>query len=63
MSISWTLPELLAYMHTWSATRQCMQQQGTKFFEALSDRLLSVWENPQQKKEVTMNFHIIAGCK
>ena len=61
MKMSWTLPELLAYMHTWSATRQCMQQQGTKFFEALGDNLLPVWGDPQQKKEITMNFHIIAG--
>ena len=61
MNIAWTLPELLAYMHTWSATRQCMQQNGMDFFEALSDNLLSVWEYPEQKKKITMNFHIIAG--
>ena len=61
MEISWTLAELLAYMHTWSATRQCMQQQGTKFFEALRDNLLPVWGNPEQKKAVKMNFHLIVG--
>jgi SAM-dependent methyltransferase len=61
MKIWWTLPELLAYMHTWSATRQCMQKQGTKFFEALSDKLLSVWGKSEEKREITMNFHIIAG--
>ena len=61
MKMSWTLPELLAYMHTWSATRQCMQQQGTEFFEALSDNLLYVWGEPQEKKEIAMNFHLIAG--
>ena len=61
MKISWTLAELLAYMHTWSATRQCMQQQGTKFFEALRDNLLPVWGNPEQKKEVKMDFHLIVG--
>ncbi len=61
MKISWTLAELLAYMHTWSATRQCMQQQGTKFFEALNDNLLPVWGNAEQKKEVKMNFHLIVG--
>ena len=61
MKISWTLAELLAYMHTWSATRQCMQQQGTKFFEALRDSLLPVWGNPEQKKEIKMDFHLIVG--
>ncbi len=61
MKISWNLSELLAYMHTWSATRQYMQQQGTEFFESLSDSLLPVWGNPEQKKEVKMNFHLIVG--
>jgi multimeric flavodoxin WrbA len=61
MKIWWTLPELLAYMHTWSATRQCIQKQGTKFFETLSDKLLSVWGKSEEKREITMNFHIIAG--
>ena len=61
MTIAWTLPELLAYMHTWSATRQCMQQQGTEFFAALRGDLLPVWGDPQQKKEIAMNFHLFAG--
>ena len=61
MKMAWTLPELLAYMHTWSATRQYMQQQGTKFFETLSDNLLPVWGDSNQKKEITMDFHLIAG--
>ncbi|MGL5938960.1 MAG: class I SAM-dependent methyltransferase [Waterburya sp.] len=61
MKIMWTLPELLAYMHTWSATRQCMQQQGMKFFEVLSDKLLAVWGKPEAKKEINMNFQAIAG--
>lgn len=61
MKIFWTLPELLAYMHTWSATRQCMRKQGTDFFEALSDKLSSIWGDSRDRKEVTMNFHIIAG--
>jgi len=26
MKVSWNLPELLAYLHTWSATRQRMQE-------------------------------------
>jgi SAM-dependent methyltransferase len=61
MKVMWNLPELLDYLHTWSATRQCMQQQGTTFFEVLRESLLGVWDRPEQKKEVSMNFHIIAG--
>ncbi|MGL5079757.1 MAG: hypothetical protein ACRDBG_28505, partial [Waterburya sp.] len=61
MTIMWTLPELLAYIHTWSATRQCMQQQGEEFLEVLRDKLLAVWGKPEAKKEINLNFHAIAG--
>jgi len=62
MKVSWNLPELLAYLHTWSATRQRMQQQGLSF-EAASGRLLPVWGDSEERKAVTMNFHVIVGRK
>jgi len=61
MKVSWNLPELLAYLHTWSATRQ--QKQGSEFFEAASGRLLPVWGDSEERKAVTMNFHVIVGRK
>jgi SAM-dependent methyltransferase len=61
MQVAWNLPELLAYLHTWSATRQCMQQQGTEFFEALGEELAQLWGNPEDRKEVGMDLHMIAG--
>lgn len=63
MKVSWNLPELLAYLHTWSATRQRMQEQGSEFFEAASSKLLSVWGDSDERKAVTMNFHVIVGRK
>lgn len=61
MKVLWNLPELLAYLHTWSATKQCIQQQGIDFFEALNEALLDVWDESEAKKEITMNFHVVAG--
>jgi SAM-dependent methyltransferase len=61
MKVLWNLSELLNYLHTWSATRQCIQHQGTEFFENLGKRLLNVWGQAEEKKEIRMNFHIIAG--
>jgi SAM-dependent methyltransferase len=63
MEISWNLLELLNYLHTWSATRQCMEQQGTGFFEILGQQLLQVWGEAEDRKVVKMNLHIIAGQK
>ena len=61
LTVYWNLSELLTYIHTWSATRQCMQQQGKEFYEAASSQLSTVWGNLEEKKEVKMNFHLIAG--
>ena len=61
LEVSWNLSELLNYLHTWSATRQCMEQQGTEFFEILGQRLLEVWGEADERKEVKMNLHVIAG--
>jgi SAM-dependent methyltransferase len=61
MKVLWNLPELLNYMYTWSATRQCVEQQGTEFFDILSKRLVNVWGQTEERKEILMNFHLIAG--
>jgi SAM-dependent methyltransferase len=63
MSVSWNLPELLAYLHTWSATRQWLEVQGCEFFEIASAKLSPLWGNPDDRKTVSMEFHLIAGRK
>ena len=61
IEVAWNLSNFLDYIHTWSATRQCMQQQGMEFYETASSKLSSVWGDPQARKKVTMKMHIIAG--
>lgn len=61
MTIAWTLPELLAYFQTWSATRQCIQDQGPEFFDRAASQLAEVWGDPNQPRTVTMNFHLLVG--
>jgi hypothetical protein len=61
MKVLWNSSELLNYMFTWSATRQCIQHQGTEFLEILSKRLINVWGQTAERKETIMNFHLIAG--
>ncbi|MEM9007377.1 MAG: class I SAM-dependent methyltransferase [Cyanobacteria bacterium P01_F01_bin.86] len=61
MSVTWNLSELLRYMHTWSATRQYMKQYGMEFFEILTERLSSVWGQPEEKKTINIRFYAVMG--
>lgn len=63
MNQQWNLPQLLTYMHTWSATRQCMKEQGEKFFEEAAQKIQNVWGEPLSIKTIKMNFHLYAGRK
>lgn len=63
MNQYWNLPQLLNYIHTWSATRQCMQNQGTGFFEAAAKKIESVWGDAHEVKEIGMGVHSYVGRK
>lgn len=63
MQLSWNLLELLAYMRSWSATRQRIQAEGSQFFELASEQLASVWGDRDERKTVTMDFHLIVRHK
>jgi ubiquinone/menaquinone biosynthesis C-methylase UbiE len=57
IQLSWTLSDLLDYLSTWSATRQCIQHQGDEFFRSAQDHLAKVWGGPHEQRTVTMNLH------
>lgn len=57
----WTLPEYMAYVYTWSATRRAIAAEGAGFFEAACQRMELVWEGKERAREVTMPLSIIAG--
>jgi SAM-dependent methyltransferase len=52
----WNLPQLLAYLGTWSATRQCLEAQGEDFFEHFAAALELEWGDPTRVRAVTMDF-------
>lgn len=52
----WNLNELLAYLHTWSATRKCMTERGDQFFVDLKKSLLPVWGSEEIVKRVSMSL-------
>lgn len=63
MKQQWNLPQVLNYMHTWSATRRCMQEQGMDFFNDAAKEIAAAWGDKNDIKEVVMNFHMYAGRK
>lgn len=58
--VSWSLKQFFAYLHSWSATRRCMDVQGDDFFENSYRQLSQQWA-PEEIREVTMDFVVIAG--
>jgi SAM-dependent methyltransferase len=61
MKLDWNLDQFLSYLGTWSATRRCIEDIGTAFFEELGADLESVWGVREQERGVKMEFHCRVG--
>ena len=61
MVVTWDLEELFAYLHTWSATRRCMDGIGSEFFYDAFDKLQPLWGDVHLKRKVTMDFCLVAS--
>jgi SAM-dependent methyltransferase len=61
LKLDWTLDELFDYIHTWSATRRCMEAQGQDFFLMARQALTQIWGDPHKKRQVRMKLCLIAG--
>jgi ubiquinone/menaquinone biosynthesis C-methylase UbiE len=57
----WSLYELLAYVHSWSATRRCMSAIGSGFFESAHGELAPLWGAAESKRCISMPLHLVAG--
>jgi hypothetical protein len=60
MTMHWTIQEFFAYLHSWSATRRCMDEQGDDFFVSSFEKISRLWEG-EAKREVSMGFVLVAG--
>lgn len=57
----WNLAQLLAYLGSWSAVRRCIEANGDKFFVELTAALEKVWGSAEEKKIISMDFHLMVG--
>ena len=62
MEALWDMEQFLNYIHTWSATRRCMDDIGHDFFERARIEFETVWGDPNSKVVVKNPLTIIAGA-
>ncbi len=63
MRVNWNLDEYFNFLHTFSATRRCMEAMGNKFFQTAYEAVDVLWGNAEQRKSVNLEFVFYAGCK
>ena len=56
MTKAWSLAELFAFLHTFSATRRCMDSKGDSFFNKAYEKVEKSWSNPESKKIVSFEL-------
>lgn len=60
LTMQWTIERLFAYLHSWSATRRCMEAEGGNFFESSFKTVSDLWGSATER-QVAMDFIAIAG--
>jgi SAM-dependent methyltransferase len=61
MEASWSLPELLGYVRTWSASRRFQETQGYDPVEQLERSLAEVWGSPAIRRHVRWPLSLRVG--
>jgi SAM-dependent methyltransferase len=60
LKVHWTVYEYFAYLHTWSATRRCMDKLGDGFFMDSFKEISKLWGS-SAIRTVSMDFVVVAG--
>ncbi len=58
----WDMGQFLSYLHTWSATRRCMDHIGVEFFELAKMEMEKHWGDPREVKVVRNPLTLVAGA-
>lgn len=61
MTATWTLPELLGYLRSWSATGRYLAARGTDPVNDLAVELASPWGDPPVRRRVTWPLSLRVG--
>lgn len=60
LTMNWSVEQFFAYLHSWSATRRCMDAIGDEFFETSFRKIREAWGD-EAERLVSMEFVLIAG--
>jgi len=63
MKVNWNLDQLFAFIHTFSATRRCMDDIGDDFFQEAYSLTNRLWGDSNTKKSIAFDFFYFAGRK
>jgi SAM-dependent methyltransferase len=63
MEEQWTLPQLLGYVGTWSATQRFREDQGYDPLPGLADDLMVNWGDPASARPVRWPLNLRVGSK
>ncbi|HET7922676.1 MAG TPA: class I SAM-dependent methyltransferase [Gammaproteobacteria bacterium] len=61
MSLDWTLPQLLAYLASWSAVQRCIRATGRDPIPALTEALAAAWGKPDSARRVEWPLALRTG--
>ncbi len=62
MSTSWSLPEFLAYVATWSAVSRYRAERGRDPIPDLERTLSAPWGGPERRRRIVWPLSVLAGC-
>ena len=63
METHWNLDEFFNFIHTFSATRRCIDDIGYEFFEQAYTKTQEIWGKPEVRKRITFDFVLYVGKK
>lgn len=61
MRVAWTLPQLLGYLRSWSATGRYVAERGSDPVAALEAEIAPLWGDRDQCREITWPLTVLAG--
>jgi SAM-dependent methyltransferase len=61
MRVTWTLPEFLGYMRTWSAVRALVRAGAIATLESVEQELTKRWQRGRERREIQWPLAIRAG--
>ncbi len=63
MEVNWDLNEYFNYLHTFSATRRCIDSIGDEFFNKAYEEVGYLWGSAGKSKNINLDFVFYAGRK